>query len=389
MRPLRLLPTALGSLAIVAASLVPASPAAAACGDAAAAGVNWVGCNRSFAQLNGADLRRANLADVDLSYAALFQVDLSGANLRRADFQDAFPVGADLSSADATEANFAHADLVAANLEGTVLRGADLRRADLDFARLAGADFTGAQLAGVDFTGATGGAEATFLVGPDAADDLAVALGGTATTIDLLGNDDRAGVNRNTVNSVLVVDGPRHGTFDAASGAYRPAEGWRGVDTFTYRPVARIDGVTLPAGAETTVAGEIATATVRTVRPVAVTAPWAGRSGVEGEVVRLYVAAFNRQPDQGGFDFWVGRRQAGVSLVDVAAAFLQSDEWASFADVDDATFVDLAYLSVFGRRADAGGRAFWIGQLGDGHGRDRMLASFAQADEFKALTGTS
>ncbi len=386
---MRALPAALGSLAIVAASLVPASPAAAACSDAAGAGVNWVGCNRSFAQLNGADLRRSNLADADLSYAALFQADLSGANLRRANLRDAFPVGADLSSADATGAVFAHADLVAANLEGTVLRGADLRRADLDYARLAGADFTGARLTDVDFTGASGGADATFLAGPDAADDLAVVLGGTTVTIDLLGNDDRAEVNRDAVNTVLVIDGPRRGTFDAATGTYRPARDWRGIDTFTYRPVARIDGVTLPDGATTSVAGELATVTVRTVQPVSVGAPWAGRSGVEGEIVRLYVAAFNRQPDTSGFEFWVARRQAGVSLVDVAAAFLESEEWATFAGVDDATFVDLAYLSVFGRRADATGRAFWIGQLGDGYGRDRMLATFAQADEFKALTGTT
>lgn len=369
--------------------VVPVTPAAAACGDAPSSGVDWSGCDRSFAQLNAVDLSRANLSDVDLSYAALFQTNLSGANLRRANFHDAFPVGANLSNADATGADFSHADLVAANLRGAVLRGADLSRADLDFAQLAGADLRGARFDDADFTGVTGAEQATFLSAPTSQGDVGVVLAGSSTTLDLLANDDAENANPDAALSVAVATPPAHGSFDPASGVYRPSAGWSGIDSFTYRPVATLTGVNLPAGANSSVQGTESRVTVRTIRRVTVGAPWAGRTGAEGEIVRLYVAVFNRLPDQSGFEFWVGRRQAGLSLVDIAAFFLDSGEFVGFGDsIDNATFVEFTYLSVLNRRPDDAGRSFWRSQLDAGYGRARMVATMAEADEFRTLTQT-
>ncbi len=118
--------------------------------EATASGINLWG-----SQLDGADLRRA-----DLRLGFLERVGLCGADLRRADLRGANLWSADLSSASADHAKLAGADLraadlrgadlTAADLSGTDLRGADLRRARLGGATLVGANLEEADLAGAD-----------------------------------------------------------------------------------------------------------------------------------------------------------------------------------------------------------------------------------------------
>ena len=88
------------------------------------------------ADLQGADLRSANLQVADLRCA-----DLQGADLRGADLQRA-----NLRSADLRGADLQRADLLDANLRGADLQGADLRYANLRSANLQGADLQGADL---------------------------------------------------------------------------------------------------------------------------------------------------------------------------------------------------------------------------------------------------
>ena len=72
------------------------------------------------------------------------RADLSGADLQGADLRWANLQGADLQGAD----------LRRADLSGANLQGADLRRADLSGADLSGADLQGADLQGADLSGA-------------------------------------------------------------------------------------------------------------------------------------------------------------------------------------------------------------------------------------------
>ena len=87
---------------------------------------------------NGANLEGANLRGADLSYA-----NLSGANLR----------GADLSCANLEGANLRGANLRGANLRGAYLSGANLRGAYLSGAYLSGANLRGAYLSGANLSG--------------------------------------------------------------------------------------------------------------------------------------------------------------------------------------------------------------------------------------------
>ncbi|MBD2774239.1 pentapeptide repeat-containing protein [Iningainema tapete] len=82
----------------------------------------------SRAELGNADLQGVNLRGADLSYADLSEANLKNANLR----------GADLSYTDLSQANLSDADLrgallISANLRQASVRGANLEKADYDY----------------------------------------------------------------------------------------------------------------------------------------------------------------------------------------------------------------------------------------------------------------
>jgi len=90
------------------------------------------------AYLLGADLQGANLKRADLYSANLQEADLRGANLTGAYLEDANLRGADLSGANLTRAK-----LTGANLRGAYFERSDLRGADLRGARFGDADLRG------------------------------------------------------------------------------------------------------------------------------------------------------------------------------------------------------------------------------------------------------
>lgn len=97
------------------------------------------------AQLTGANLSNADLADTVLGSANLEGADLSDANLSHANLSGAILPGANLSKADLEYANLAFAGLDRANLSHATLNGANLDSADLSHANLEGATLHGAQ----------------------------------------------------------------------------------------------------------------------------------------------------------------------------------------------------------------------------------------------------
>jgi hypothetical protein len=116
-----------------------------------------------------------------------------------------------------------------------------------------------------------------------------------------------------------------------------------------------------------------------------------GRQTVsEADVYRLYVAAFLRFPDSAGYSYWVAARNSGSSLEAMADAFIGSTEFSQrYGALPNDQFVRLIYLNVLGREPDAGGNAYWVGQLNGGTSRASMLVGFAQSQEFIRTTGTT
>jgi|GEM_PF-1576523 len=110
-------------------------------------GVDLKGANLTSTDLIGAELKVANLARTDLRGADLKKARLAWANLDRVDLMQAILSGADLS-----EANLNEALLTLANLEDADLIDADLRAADLSGANLNEADLSGANLTEADLS---------------------------------------------------------------------------------------------------------------------------------------------------------------------------------------------------------------------------------------------
>lgn len=117
-----------------------------------------------------------------------------------------------------------------------------------------------------------------------------------------------------------------------------------------------------------------------------------GSGGLTPEEARLvaylYEAGLDRDGDidLAGLNFWIDRREAGLSEVDMARFFLDSPEFeAAFGDpaaLSDRALVERLYENVLDRPGEAAGVDFWVGTLADpGYGRAALLRDFAASPE--------
>ena len=113
-------------------------------------------------------------------------------------------------------------------------------------------------------------------------------------------------------------------------------------------------------------------------------------SGARGlEAYRLYQAAFDRAPDMDGLGYWIFQLDQGVGLVEIADAFVRSDEFMGLygEDPSDDDFVRLLYLNVLNREPDQAGYEYWTEVLaGDDKGGDvlsraELLVQFSESAE--------
>jgi subtilisin-like proprotein convertase family protein len=109
-------------------------------------------------------------------------------------------------------------------------------------------------------------------------------------------------------------------------------------------------------------------------------------SGTGGQAYRLYQAAFNRTPDQGGVGFWIYHIDRGFSLNDAATNFIGSAEFIGLygASPTNNQFTQLLYRNVLHRDPDQGGYDFWNGALNSGFARSQVLAQFSESPENQA-----
>jgi S-layer protein len=83
------------------------------------------------------------------------------------------------------------------------------------------------------------------------------------------------------------------------------------------------------------------------------------------EISQLYVALFGRAPDGEGLGFWVGLRDAGQSLTQIANAMYATAPARAYypSFLTNQEIIASFYLNVLGRPADAEGLAFWTAKL--------------------------
>lgn len=107
--------------------------------------------------------------------------------------------------------------------------------------------------------------------------------------------------------------------------------------------------------------------------------------GVMAPVVRLYFGAFARVPDQPGLQHWLDSRRGGAGLGTIADAFASSTEFRGrYERLDNRTFVDALYRTVFGRGADPSALDHWGGGLDAGRfSRGGVLLGVTSSTEFQ------
>jgi len=101
-----------------------------------------------------------------------------------------------------------------------------------------------------------------------------------------------------------------------------------------------------------------------------------------GSAYRLYQAAFDRKPDTGGLNYWVGDLDKGATLQQVAQGFVDSAEFKVLTPATDArSIINSFYQHVLHRDADEGGFKYWEDSMANGMTASEVLVSFSESQE--------
>jgi hypothetical protein len=100
-------------------------------------------------------------------------------------------------------------------------------------------------------------------------------------------------------------------------------------------------------------------------------------------VTEIYLATLGYAPDQEGVQYWVNNLQGGGwTPTEVAQSFFDAPlVQAKYpSEQGNDALVDALYQNIFGRAADAAGKAYWLGELSAGHvTRNQMIIALINA----------
>lgn len=119
-----------------------------------------------------------------------------------------------------------------------------------------------------------------------------------------------------------------------------------------------------------------------TPKPTPTEAPKDAKSDIRGFVERLYNCVLGRPSEPGGIDFWTDElyefRQTGAQ---VAVGFIGSKEFKD-RNTSDSEFLDILYRTFFNREPDDGGKNYWLSELKNGKTRDQVAMGFIDSQEW-------
>ncbi|WP_288379871.1 DUF4214 domain-containing protein, partial [uncultured Massilia sp.] len=114
-------------------------------------------------------------------------------------------------------------------------------------------------------------------------------------------------------------------------------------------------------------------------------------NGNAGQAYRLYRAAFDREPDQDGLGFWIAMLDRGVTLQAVSEGFTRSPEFKETygASPSNAEIVTRLYQNILDREPEKGGYDFWLAVLDEKRADlATVLAAFSEGPENRAAVAT-
>lgn len=96
-------------------------------------------------------------------------------------------------------------------------------------------------------------------------------------------------------------------------------------------------------------------------------------------VAALYVAIFNRAPDQAGLNYWTAQVNGGVAFTQIAAGFAQHEVFTTgIGALNNAAYVAALYTNILGSAGDTAGLAYWTSRLSGGESKASVAAEFIQ-----------
>ena len=214
---------------------------------------------------------------------------------------------------------------------------------------------------------------------------------GSSFADHLYGNEFGNTITGNAGNDTVQGNGGNDTIF--ADGGSDTINGGTGLDTIKY--ILSQANYTLALGESSSTLQEISTGTNDSLSAVErivfsdkAVALDIGSGEVGGSCYRIYKAAFNRTPDEGGLGYWIGQMDLGKTLVEVSAGFINSDEFrASYGtSPSNGEFLTKVYNNVLGRDPDSGGYDWWVDQLANNPEKtwDKVMADFSEGTENQA-----
>ena len=100
----------------------------------------------------------------------------------------------------------------------------------------------------------------------------------------------------------------------------------------------------------------------------------------QSQVCRLYETVFHRTPDDGGYSYWTGLLDSGLTPQQIVDLMLHTPEGDTVDDLSADDFVDHAYEGALDRASDTDGLAYWKGLM-TAHGRPWVVVWLANTLE--------
>ena len=108
-------------------------------------------------------------------------------------------------------------------------------------------------------------------------------------------------------------------------------------------------------------------------------------ASINGFVVRLYRNVLDREPDDGGFEYWTnGINNKSITGGTAVKGFFLSKEMDN-KNLSNTDFIKLLYLTVLNREADKGGLNYWEKCLEVKMTRESVINGFINSKEFTNL----
>ncbi|MBX9698582.1 MAG: DUF4214 domain-containing protein, partial [Acetobacteraceae bacterium] len=99
------------------------------------------------------------------------------------------------------------------------------------------------------------------------------------------------------------------------------------------------------------------------------------------ELIKMYLAAFNRAPEKTGLEYWQNQLESGKSFDSMLDTVFSLDVVTVIypLDLTNQSFVTLIYNNVFGKAPDREGLAYWEQQMFGGRSRGNLVMDMINA----------